>query len=173
MIGESELARVIAQRLLAFNFHVIVNSNMVYTQVVADRLPSVVINSQPSLDLNPLLEECLRTCDVIILAVFPHLVLNSSWIHLKRMSCCFFILRTFLSSFLRVNSSLIWHWRIIPFHQEFIVLVINRDLIRRWQRSTKLGILMLRSFLFLLPFCPMLSIPLPYSWEVNVFLMIM
>ena len=61
---------MIAQRLLAFNFHVIVNSNMVYTQVVADRLPSVVINSQPSLDLTPLLEECIPNCDVLILAVF-------------------------------------------------------------------------------------------------------
>lgn len=173
MIGESELARVIAQRLLAFNFHVIVNSNMVYTQVVADRLPSVVINSQPSLDLNPLLEECLRTCDVIILAVVPHLVLNCSWIHLKRMNCCFFILRTFLNSFLRVNSSLIWHWRTIPFLREFIVFVINRELIHRWQRSTRYDILMLHCFLFLLPFYHMLSIRLPFSWEVNAFLMIM
>ena len=67
-MGDSDLAQIIVQRLLSLNFRIMVNSNMVYSRIIPDRLPSMMPNNQTQIELSSL-EDCLRNSDMMILAV--------------------------------------------------------------------------------------------------------
>ena len=68
VVGDSELAQVVVQRLLSLNFRIVVNSNMIYSRILADRLPSMMPNNQVQFELSSL-EDCLHNSDMMILAV--------------------------------------------------------------------------------------------------------
>lgn len=70
MIGDSPLAKVLVQRLLVCNYHVITSSQTVYDQVYNDPLP-VHLSSPLTLDLAASLSSLVDSSEVVIVVVPP------------------------------------------------------------------------------------------------------
>lgn len=70
MIGDSPLAKVLVQRLLVCNYHVITSSQTVYDQVYNDPLP-VHLSSPLTLDFAASLSSLVDSSEVIIVVVSP------------------------------------------------------------------------------------------------------